>query len=75
MRLIRKIRPLVEGVHKLAREETVHLDSKGIFGDLAHSINSASDKLQKKTDALKAKDEARSNWIAGIPMIFVHLYQ
>jgi signal transduction histidine kinase len=66
MRLIRKIRPLVEGVHKLAREETVHLDSKGIFGDLAHSINSASDKLQKKTDALKARDEARSNWIAGI---------
>ncbi|KLV26959.1 histidine kinase [Niallia circulans] len=66
MRLIRGIRPLVEGVHKLAREEKIQLDSKGIFGDLAHSINAASDKLQKKTDALKTKDEARSNWIAGI---------
>ncbi|WIK98743.1 HAMP domain-containing sensor histidine kinase (plasmid) [Bacillus bombysepticus] len=65
-RLIRGIRPLVSGVHNLAREEVVQLDSKGIFGDLAQSINSASTKLQKKTDALKARDEARSNWIAGI---------
>ena len=65
-RLIRGIRPLVSGVHNLAREELVQLDSKGIFGDLAQSINSASTKLQKKTDALKARDEARSNWIAGI---------
>ncbi|MGH1145873.1 sensor histidine kinase [Bacillus pseudomycoides] len=65
-RLIRRIRPLVSGVHNLAREELVQLDSKGIFGDLAQSINSASTKLQKKTDALKERDEARSNWIAGI---------
>ncbi|MEH7456409.1 HAMP domain-containing sensor histidine kinase [Bacillus sp. JJ1127] len=65
-RLIRGIRPLVSGVHNLAREETVELDSKGIFGDLAQSINAASAKLQNKTAALKARDEARSNWIAGI---------
>ena len=65
-RLIRGIRPLVSGVHNLAREEVVQLDSKGIFGDLAQSINSASAKLQNKTAALKARDEARSNWIAGI---------
>ena len=44
-RLIRGIRPLVSGVHNLAREELVQLDSKGIFGDLAQSINSASTKL------------------------------
>ncbi|MCA1295937.1 HAMP domain-containing histidine kinase [Paenibacillus sp. alder61] len=65
-RLIRRIRPLVEGVLRLPREETVELDSKGIFGDLARSINSVSDMLQKKTASLKARDEARSNWIAGI---------
>ena len=65
-RLIRGIRPLVEGVHKLAREEPVQLDSKGLFADLSRSINSASAILQKKTSALKARDEARSNWIAGI---------
>ncbi|MCR8980890.1 sensor histidine kinase [Brevibacillus laterosporus] len=65
-RLIRGIRPLVAGVHNLAKEEAVQLDSKGIFGDLAQSINSASAILQNKTAALKARDEARSNWIAGI---------
>ncbi|MGE6226416.1 sensor histidine kinase [Paenibacillus chitinolyticus] len=66
-RLIRKIRPLVDGVHNLAREqESVQLDTKGIFGDLAQSINSASAILQSKTAALQARDEARSNWIAGI---------
>ncbi|PPA90188.1 sensor histidine kinase [Brevibacillus laterosporus] len=65
-RLIRGIRPLVAGVHNLAKEEAVQLDSKGIFGDLAQSINSESAILQNKTAALKARDEARSNWIAGI---------
>lgn len=65
-RLMRRIRPLVAGVHNLAREEAIQLDSKGIFGDLGRSINSVSDILQKKTAALKARDEARSNWIAGI---------
>lgn len=66
MRLMRGIRPLVDGVHSIAREEPVWLNSKEIFGDLARSINSASAILQKKTAALKARDEARSNWIAGI---------
>lgn len=65
-RLIRKVRPLVDGVHSLAKEEAVQLDSKGIFGDLAQSINFTSAILQYKTDALKVRDEARSNWIAGI---------
>lgn len=65
-RLIRGIRPLVDGVHRLAREEKVQLDAKGIFGDLARSINSTSAILQNKTAALQARDEARSNWIAGI---------
>ncbi|WP_019423102.1 sensor histidine kinase [Paenibacillus sp. OSY-SE] len=65
-RLIRKIRPLVDGVHNLAREQAIQLDAKGIFGDLAQSINSASAILQRKTAALQDRDEARSNWIAGI---------
>lgn len=65
-RLIRRLRPLLDGVHKLAREQEVQLDSKGIFGDLAQSINKASTVLQHKTAALKVRDEARSNWIAGI---------
>ncbi|GFN32222.1 sensor histidine kinase [Paenibacillus xylaniclasticus] len=65
-RLIKGIRPLVAGVHSLARDQAVQLDAKGIFSDLSQSINAASAILQDKTTALKARDEARSNWIAGI---------
>lgn len=66
MRMMRGITPLVEGVHQLARDEAVQLNAKGLFGDLAGSINSASSMLQSRTTALKMRDEARSNWIAGI---------
>jgi len=65
-RLIRGIRPLVAGVHSLAKDEAVELNTEGILGDLAQSINKGSTILQDKTIALKARDEARSNWIAGI---------
>ncbi|GGG02981.1 two-component sensor histidine kinase [Paenibacillus albidus] len=65
-RLIRGIRPLINGIHALAKEEPVHVESGGIFSDLSKSIRSASARLQEKNDALKARDEARSNWIAGI---------
>lgn len=66
MRLFQGIRPLIEGVHNLAKEKKVELKANGLFRDLAQSINTVSDMLQKKTAALKARDEARSNWIAGI---------
>jgi len=66
LRMVRKIRPLVTGIRKLAREEPVRLDERGLLGDLAGSINAASAILQEKNAALKARDEARSNWIAGI---------
>jgi len=66
-RLIKKIRPLVKAIQDLGREKAaVQLDRKGIFGDLAQSINFASTKIQNKTSALKDRDEARSNWISGI---------
>lgn len=66
MRLIKEIRPLVDSIHDLPKNQSVRLDPKGIFSDLAQSINSTSDKLQKNKSALKEKDQARSNWIAGI---------
>ncbi|GBF76450.1 two-component sensor histidine kinase [Paenibacillus sp. 598K] len=65
-RLIRSIRPLIEGMHTLARGQPVQLVSGGILQDLSTSINSTSRMLQDKDEALKARDEARSNWIAGI---------
>ncbi len=65
-RLIRSLKPLLGGVHDLAQEKPVQLETKGIFQDLAKSINQTSKILQKKNKALKKRDEARYNWIAGI---------
>jgi signal transduction histidine kinase len=65
-RVIRGIRPLIHGIHALSKEEPVQVDTGGIFNDVSQSINSTSQMLQEKNDALKARDVARSNWIAGI---------
>ncbi|QIB26868.1 sensor histidine kinase [Caloranaerobacter azorensis] len=65
-KLIKSVKPLIAGVHALSKEEPTYVEVKGIFSDLAESINHTSDILQEKNTALKARDEARSNWIAGI---------
>ncbi|MBM7855323.1 signal transduction histidine kinase [Desulfohalotomaculum tongense] len=65
-RLIKSVRPLIAGVHALSNEEPTYVEVKGIFSDLAESINHTSDMLQEKNAALRARDKARSNWIAGI---------
>ncbi|RNB77479.1 sensor histidine kinase [Brevibacillus panacihumi] len=65
-KLIHSIRPLTHGIHALADDREVKIEPKGILADLATSINHASLLLQKKTQSLNSRDEARSNWIAGI---------
>lgn len=65
-RLIKSIKPLISGIYALAREQRVHVLPKGVLSGLANSINHTSVLLQEKNEALKAKDEARSNWISGI---------
>ncbi|MEK3903514.1 sensor histidine kinase [Paenibacillus sp. FSL R7-0179] len=65
-RLISSIRPLINGIHALAKDEPVQLQTSGLFSDLSESINSASATLQTRSSQLKSRDEARSNWIAGI---------
>lgn len=65
-RLIKGIRPLISGIHDLSREKKVKLNTNGIFRDVAMSINATSSKIQENKKALEERDEARSNWIAGI---------
>lgn len=64
--LIRSIRPLVEGIYAIAKEQRVYVQPKGVLSDLAKSINHTSLLLEEKNASLKARDEARANWIAGI---------
>jgi signal transduction histidine kinase len=65
-RLIRSIRPLTNGIEALGKDKQVTLEPKGILSDLSDSVNRASLLLQQRGNSLMARDEARSNWIAGI---------
>lgn len=65
-RLIHSIRPLIQGIQDLAEDRETFVDPKGILANLAQSVNRTSDLLRQRNDSLKSRDEARSNWIAGI---------
>lgn len=65
-KLIRSIRPIVNGIQALGEDKEVIIKPKGILGDIAEHINRVAKLISKKNESLKARDEARSNWIAGI---------
>ena len=65
-RLIRSIRPLTQGIQDLAEDREVYIEPKGVLANLAQSVNRTSTLLQQKNESLRSRDEARSNWIAGI---------
>lgn len=65
-RLARSLKPLTGVVNALGKEEAVRAEEKGIFGNLARSINDTSEMLRERQAALRTRNEARSNWIAGI---------
>ena len=64
--LYRRLKALMGGIDGLKREETVQLQTKGIFKEIAGSINEMSRAIERKNAALKKRDDARANWIAGI---------
>lgn len=65
-KLVRSIRPLTEGIQALGEDQEVFIEPKGILQDLAQNINRVASLLRQKNLRLKERDEARSNWIAGI---------
>ncbi|MFE4713821.1 sensor histidine kinase [Paenibacillus sp. NPDC056722] len=65
-RLIRSIHPLTRGIQALADDTEVHVEPVGVLRELAKRINGVSELLKQKRSALISRDEARSNWIAGI---------
>ncbi|WP_281532686.1 sensor histidine kinase [Anaerocolumna aminovalerica] len=65
-RLIRSIHPLTQGIQNLAEDKEVYVEPKGVLANLAQSVNRAASLLKQRNDSLKTRDEARSNWIAGI---------
>ncbi|WP_164919057.1 sensor histidine kinase [Caproiciproducens sp. NJN-50] len=60
------IDPLVEGVQALSEGKPVQLKESGTLGPVSKSINETSCALQEKNAQIKRKDQARTNWIAGV---------
>lgn len=64
--LYRRLKALMGGIDGLKREAPVRLQTKGIFKEITGSINETSRAIERKNAALKKRDDARANWIAGI---------
>lgn len=57
--MFRSIEPISDGIGKLAKGEPVSLEAQGDLADIADDVNAAS-------DVIRAKDNARANWISGV---------
>lgn len=65
-RFYRSMKPLADGIDCLAHKEVTALREKGIMADLARKLNQASAMLKYQDEKLAQRDEARTNWIAGV---------
>lgn len=65
-RLLKSIRPIVNGIQALPAKEAVYIRENGLLSELAASINKTSEILQFQSRQLRQKETARANWIAGV---------
>ncbi|GAB2575207.1 sensor histidine kinase [Gracilibacillus alcaliphilus] len=65
-KLLKSVGPIVEGIQYLPKNENVNVKEKGPLSELAVNINQTSEILQSQQRMLQKKEEARSNWIAGV---------
>lgn len=64
--VLRSVGPIVRGIRSLGEKEDVSVREKGLLSDMAVSINRTAEKLKSQEYALKKKETARANWIAGV---------
>ncbi|NBH81345.1 sensor histidine kinase [bacterium C-53] len=65
-KLLRSIRPIAKGIQDLSGGNPVYIKENGMLSELAEKINKTSEILQKQTEQLRKKENARANWIAGV---------
>lgn len=65
-RLLKSIRPIVNGIQSLPMGEPVYIKEKGLLSELAMNINQTSEILQSQNHQLRRRETARANWIAGV---------
>lgn len=62
----RSIGHAMAGVDAMAEGEPITVPEKGITFELAHKLNLASERLQRQNALIARRDNARTNWVAGV---------
>lgn len=65
-KLIKSVNPIIAGIKSLTEKERLKVKEKGVFSEVALSINQAAGLLQNQENMLIKKEAARANWIAGV---------
>lgn len=65
-RFYRSLKPVEQGIMRLSGGEAVELQEKGSVKELARRLNQTSAALREKDEKLKRRDDARTEWIAGV---------
>lgn len=65
-RFYRSLRPVEQGIMRLSGGEMVELQEKGSVKELARRLNQTSAALREKDEKLRRRDDARTDWIAGV---------
>lgn len=62
----KSLRDVADGLDTLAEGRTVQLTKKGFAGELAEKLNQTSAQLQYRNEIIQRRDNARTQWIAGV---------
>ncbi len=60
------LKPVAEGIDRLSLGEATDIPESGAMEELAKKLNLVSGKLKEQQKALAKRDEARTEWIAGV---------
>lgn len=62
----KRLETVANGLDALAQGQTVQLPTDGFAGELAEKLNQTGAQLQAKNEMLSRRDNARTQWIAGV---------
>ena len=62
----KRLETVANGLEALAQGQTVRLPTDGFAGELAEKLNQTGAQLQSKNEMLSRRDNARTQWIAGV---------
>ena len=65
-RFYKALKPVAGGIEALSKKEKVEIPEKGMIDELAAKLNQASEILCLQNSKLELRDNARTDWIAGV---------